>query len=121
MNLQARPRVAYLFLVRPMVRSLSLALIAVLFASCATQKFGDAFLYGHTKDVTEADIRAALAVRTTGGPDRHIYEIEVISRDEIRLHLMSRSHGGYFAAVITRVKGKWRDEGASWSEVLPES
>ena len=50
-----------------MVRSLSLALIAVLFASCATQKFGDAFLYGHTKDVTEADIRAALAVRTTGG------------------------------------------------------
>jgi hypothetical protein len=104
-----------------MKRSLSLVLVAVLFASCATQKFGDALLYGHTKDVTEADIRAALAARTTGGPNRRIYEIEVVSRDEIRLHLMSRSHGGYFAAVITRVRGKWHDEGATWSEVLPES
>lgn len=93
-------------------RSAVLALaVWLLFPSCATEHFGDALLYGHIKEVTEADIRAALAARTTGGPDRHIYEIEVRSHDWIRLHLMQRNNV-YFAAEIKRIGGRWRDEGS---------
>jgi hypothetical protein len=104
-----------------MTRPILAITAALVLASCATQKFGDAIIYGHTRDVTEADIRAALAARRTGGREGHVYEIEVQSRDTIRLHLHPRNTGGYFCAVIERVKGKWHDEGASWSEVLPES
>ncbi len=44
-----------------MVRSMSVAAAtALLFGSCATQRFCDALIYGHTKDVAEADITRSL-------------------------------------------------------------
>ena len=91
-----------------MTRPLSvLTAVALLFSSCATQKFGDAIIYGHTKDVTDADIRAAIASRTTLGRDAHVYEIEVVSRDRIRLYMMKRGQGGDICVEIARVRGKW--------------
>jgi hypothetical protein len=96
---------------------LAAALATPVFASCATQKFADAFFYGHTNDVTEADIRAAIAARTTFGRDVHVYEIEVVSRDRIRLFLLPRTQGD-MCVEVARVRGKWLDDGAWWSEKL---
>jgi hypothetical protein len=101
-----------------MTRWLAAAGAVMLFVtSCATQKLGDAFIYGHTKEVTDADIRAAIAARTTFGRDAHVYEIEVLSRDRIRLYLLPRKSGN-MCVEIARVRGKWRDDGPWWGEKL---
>jgi hypothetical protein len=91
---------------------------ALVLASCATQKFGDAIIYGHTKDVSEADIRAALAARGTFSPKAHVYEIEVVNRDRIRLYLMPRGQGGDICVEVARIRGRWRDDGGWMREVL---
>ena len=102
-----------------MTRPLSvLTAAALLFSSCATQKFGDAIIYGRTKDVTDADVRAAIAARTSLSRMAHVYEIEVVNRDRIRLYLIQRGHGGDICVEMVRVRGKWRDQGMWMSEVM---
>lgn len=88
-----------------MILAVSLAVV-----SCATQRFDGALIYGHTKDVTEADVRAALSARTSLR-EMPVYEIEVVSRDKIRLYLMPRGQGGDICDEVVRSRGKWRDDG----------
>src|SRR5436190_18282416 len=84
--------------------------VALVVVSCATQRFNDALIYGHTKDVTDADVRAALAARASLR-EMHVYEIEVVNRDKIRLYLMPRGQGGDICDEVVRSRGQWRDDG----------
>jgi hypothetical protein len=68
---------------------------------------GDARAYGRLHDVSVADIQAALEA---GGAKHHdkIYEIEIVSADEIRLYLQPRVDPTGVYDIIRRVNGKWR-------------
>jgi hypothetical protein len=87
-------------------------LAAVFLASCAT--YGDAAISGRRQDVTEADIRAAVAADLAMSQFIHgkkLREIEVVSRDEIRLYWghSKREYPGH--DVVKRVRGKWQFDG----------
>jgi hypothetical protein len=87
-----------------------LNLVTVLLLSLFTSScvlVGDAPVTGRSRDVTMADIRAAMAV----DPYREYRpsEIHVVSRDEIHLF-----HGRNDWTIIKRIKGKWR----YWTEQL---
>jgi hypothetical protein len=87
-------------------------LSAIFLSSCAM--YGDAVISGRQRDVSEADIRAAIAAdRATPRaiPGQQLREIEVASPDEIHLfwEFSKREHPGY--NVVKRIHGKWQFEG----------
>jgi hypothetical protein len=101
--------VADLVLVRPkrLLRLLFVSVLACL-ASCATVHVDGHDVFGRVHDVSDADIRAALAAeqRESSWVDKTIYHIEVVSRDEMRLfHQPSRANRSH--DVLKRVKGQW--------------
>jgi hypothetical protein len=94
------------------VRSLTflpLACVVAGFTSCATTTIDGHPVFGRVEDVSQADIRAALAAeqRESMWADKTIYHIKVISRDEMLLfHLPDRRNPS--CDVLKRVHGKWR-------------
>jgi hypothetical protein len=79
--------------------------IALVLASCSTT---GPVISGHTQDVSAADIQAAMAAlqgSIVDGPVRPA-EIEVISHDEIRIHVEQPAPSNYIAMV--RVRGNWQ-------------
>jgi hypothetical protein len=93
------------------VLSIFASLAAILLCSCAI--YGGAVISGERGDVSEPDIRAAIAAdRATPRaiPGQKLREIEVISRDEIHLYweFSKRENAGH--NVVKRIRGKWRFE-----------
>ena len=85
--------------------SLSAVMVSIFLSSCAT--YENATLHGRWRDVTRADIAAAVAaVRADPQLKRasnKLIEIEVVSRDEIHLIWASKEDD-----MIERAHGKWR-------------
>ena len=79
--------------------------IALMLASCSTT---GPVISGRMQDISATDIRAAMAAlqgSILDGPVRPA-EIEVISHDEIRIHVERPAPSNYIAMV--RVKGNWQ-------------
>jgi hypothetical protein len=79
--------------------------IALALASCSTTS---PVISGRLQDVSATDIRAAIAAlqgSIVDGPVRPA-EIEVISHDEIRIHVEQPAPLNYIAMV--RVRGNWQ-------------
>ena len=79
--------------------------IALVLASCSTTA---PIISGRTQDISATDIQAALAAlqgSIMDGPVRPA-EIEVISHNEIRMHVDQPAPSNYIAMV--RVKGNWQ-------------
>jgi hypothetical protein len=79
--------------------------------SCALQVVDGSRVYGHIHSVSLADIRAAMDADRKINHGEQIYEIEVISKDEMHIYDSRREEGGWSHRVIKRVHGKWQDAG----------
>ena len=80
--------------------------IALVLASCSTTR---PVISGRTQDISATDIQAALAAlqgSIVDGPVRPA-EIEVISHDEIRMHVDQPAPSNYTIAMV-RVRGSWQ-------------
>ena len=87
---------------------LSFALIVVILTSCATITVDGHRAFGRVHEVSEADIRAALAAeqRESTWADKTIYDIQVVSSAEMHLfHQPSSENPSH--DVLRRVAGKW--------------
>jgi hypothetical protein len=83
-------------------------------SACAVQMVDGARVYGHLQSVSIGDIRAAMAAdkADTGNLFRdRIYEIDVISRDEMHMYHSRRENGLWNHAIIQRIDGKWESVG----------
>ena len=78
-----------------------------LVSGCASVTVGDARVYGRMHDVSTADIHAAIDADRAHTREK-IYEIEVVSADEIRLYHERRTDAKASYDIIRRVHGKWR-------------
>jgi len=79
--------------------------IALVLASCSTT---GPVISGRTQDISATDIEVAMAAlqgSIVDGPVRPA-EIEVISHDEIRIHVAQPAPSNYIAMV--RVRGNWQ-------------
>jgi len=79
--------------------------MALVLASCSTT---GPVISGRLQDVSATDIRAAMAAlqgSIVDGPVRPA-EIEVVSHDEIRIHVEQPAPSNYIAMV--RVRGNWQ-------------
>ena len=88
---------------------LPFAFIAAILTSCATVTVDGHRVFGRVHDVSEADIRAALAAEQREGSwaDKTIYDIQVLSSTEMYLfHQPSSDNPSH--DVAKRVGGKWR-------------
>jgi len=83
---------------------------AALLSACTSVMIGDARAYGRIHDVSVAEIHAAIAVdqRDSHYADKKVYEIEVISADEIHLFHERRTDARAEYDIMKRVNGKWR-------------
>jgi hypothetical protein len=83
---------------------------AALLSACASAMIGDARAYGRIHDVSVADIHAAIDVdrRDSHYAIKTIYEIEVISADEIHLFHERRTDAKAEYDIMKRVRGTWR-------------
>ena|SRR5438552_8780155 len=87
---------------------LPLTCIVASLTSCATATVDGHRVFGRVQDVSEADIRAAIAAehRQSTWADKTIYDIQVVSRDEMYLfHQPSSENPSH--DVLKRVYGKW--------------
>jgi hypothetical protein len=84
-----------------------LALATTLLTSCNTFRVAGAPTFGRVHDIAVADIEAAVAVYRASPPvpGAPVGQIQVISRDEVRIYFQDAS-GGY--TTIKRSHGKWR-------------
>jgi hypothetical protein len=80
---------------------------AILLTSCASVSVSDTRAYGRVHDVSVADIHAAIDADRQHTAEK-IYEIEVVSADEMRLYHEPRTDAKASYDVIRRVHGKWR-------------
>ena len=109
--LPRHPAVAYLFLVRPMRLPIASYVAPVaLFGLASCVMIGDIPVTGRARDVSKADIRAAIVADVTsrGQP----VEIQVIDHNEIHLYYIRRygnEEVGHI--IIKRIRGKWRYAG----------
>lgn len=101
-----------------MTHKLTVLPVMLALASCATQKFDDALLYGRTRAVNAVNIHAAIIADNPGSSrnKRHVYEIEIVNKDKIRLYYAPRGHGLDECAEMTRTEGKWKQTGG-WISV----
>src|SRR5947208_13372233 len=83
---------------------------AALLSACAPVMIGDARAYGRVHDVSVADIHAAIDVdrRESQYAIKTIYEIEVISANEIHLFHERRTDAKAEYDIMKRVRAKWR-------------
>ena len=90
--------------------SLLLSAIVILLGSCATNTVDIAGFptFGRIQDISEADIRAAVSAYARINPKgpAHVGDIEVISRDEIRIYV-DRAPSDYISMV--RIRGRWQE------------
>jgi hypothetical protein len=87
----------------------ALCLLALLLVGCATVIVDGHRAYGRIHDVSEADIRAALAADRvqTSWSDKTVYDIQVLSSSEMRLyHRPSTENPSH--DLLRRIGGKWR-------------
>ena len=96
-----------------MAKTLWISFLLFTLTTCATWKFGDALLYGHTKAVTSSDLRAAIAADRANAPPGHpqVSENEVMSTTKIRLFYGRRGKGVDICSEMTRVGSSWRHTG----------
>jgi hypothetical protein len=83
---------------------------AAFLSACASVMIGDARAYGRIRDVSIADIHAAIDVdhRESHYADKKVYEIKVISADEIHLFHERRTDAKAEYDIMKRINGKWR-------------
>ena len=75
-------------------------------ASCNTYRVEGTVTFGRVREVSEADIHAAIVAFHSQYSDITPGQIEVISRDEIQIYWHRVSSGR--SSIIKRVGGRWR-------------
>jgi hypothetical protein len=90
----------------------SSALALLLLSSCASQNIEGARVYGRIHSVTPADIHAAMEADRKINRDERIYEVDVISKDEMHVYHDRRLEGSWNHSIIRRIKGHWEHAGS---------
>jgi hypothetical protein len=90
-------------------RGFAIAAVAYALASCAEQTvmIGDVRVYGLVREVSVADLNAAINADRAVNPG-HIYAIEVWSSDYMRIYHEPASVAHASFDIMKRVGGKWR-------------
>ena len=86
-------------------------IVAAAFASCETVIRRDGMdISGHFREVSAADITAAIDAARQGKPNvnGNPRDVEVINRDEIHIHWTDPSFRSVHYDIVRRVRGRWR-------------
>ena len=75
-------------------------------ASCNTYRVEGAVTFGRVREVSEADIHAAIVAFHRQYADITPAQIEIVSHDEIQIYWHSAASGR--SSIVKRVGGRWR-------------